>query len=508
MGGIAVDGMSIRGNTKHANKLMTFSRRLNSGDGDDMDDEERASYFLKDYSIKLLSCIQGEQAINYENGEVESSTVVYRLCPSDSCDSTASVLGCDEGYGDYAVGIDSFLEAYREGQRDEHEEEGEEGEESNNPMIVYNQYGQEFDASEYMECSEYRQEEGEEENEGEDEGDEQQQNYQQAYNYYQDMQFFIGPGCSADGKSIALHTYMDEDCTYMFEGNFSQISPQWESLPFSDGGLVSMDCVACYGAKDDEHEDENEDEDGEDNMEVSEMCQQEFQSSFVRCEQTMNDTYYHYTSSAGCDYVDSLLVSVYGNMTVDDEDKHSALDTVKTAVSGASKSFMDTMSTEEARAFIAGMVVFALSFLVGVGFITCLCVKKRRQRKVLKKKLLDDSGSEDESSVTKRHSSIAALVRSSTNSIKESVVAAATGTKVAVATAAAATVAAVTNTKDEDDATVKSEYNNMEDAPEPASEETPATTEETSPAVATEKKGGFLSKMDKHLKKKLSLKKK
>ena len=97
--------------------------------------------------------------------------------------------------------------------------------------------------------------------------------------------------------------------------------------------------------------------------------------------------------------------------------------------------------------------------------------------------------------------------------------------------------AAAAVTKDEDDSTVKSEHNNMEDAivdtsgsykaPEAEEESTPAATEESAPAPesspttngatpgeesvtasdATQKtRGGrFLSKMDKHLKKKLSV---
>jgi len=504
-GNIAVDGMSIRGNSKHANKLMAFSRRLeNSGDsgnaeeyGDsgDMNDEEKEIYFLKDYSINLISCIQGEQVINYENGESESSTVIFRLCPSDSCDSSTSLQGCDEGYGDYVVGIDTFLEAYMESQGESNDEE------NGNSMIVYNQWGEEFDASEYMECAEYRLEEGEEQQQGQNNG----------ANYYNDMKFYIGPGCSKNGTSIALQTYMDEECTYSFQGNFSTISPGWDSLPFSDGGLVSLDCEPCYGA----------DEDG--NMAVSEICQQQFQSSFARCDQGMeSDNYYnyHYTTSSGCDYVDSLLNSVYGNLTKTNQDTLSAVKTtvgnvgnaVGNAVKKGSTRFMDTLSSRETRLFIAGMVIFALSFFIGVSAIACLCVKKRRQRKSLKKredsKLLP-TGTDDDATeglaVQKRRSSVLALVRANTANI----------------------VAAVKKSKaNDEDGTVHSEYNNMDDAIVNAKQEsisaTVSTTDpspmpndatperSTSASDATEKtKGGrFLSKMDKHLKKKLSVKKK
>jgi len=527
-GGIAVDGMSIRGNTKHSNKLMAFSRRLeDSGDSedsddseesgdydeesgdnendeyDDMSDDEKVSYFLKDYSITLLSCIQGQQVTNYENGETESSTVIFRLCPSDSCNSTVSMFGCDDGYGDYIVGIDTFLEAYRESQEEDSQDNDDQ---YVNSLITYNQWGQEFDASEYMECSEYKQEEG----------DEQDQNGNQYQgSYYQDTQFFIGPGCSENGTAIALHTYYDEDCSYPFEGNFSMISPGWESLPFSDGGLVSMDCVSCSSVDDDNK------------VEVSEMCSQEFQSSVGRCEQTMDSgNYYHKTSTSGCDNVDSLLTSVYGNLTDNTNSVFdNTLSTVKTTVDQVSTKFMDTMSTREAQTFIALMVIFALSFLIGVGSIACICVKKRRKRMVKKNatKLLPSGSGDHEPSIQMHRSSVVALVRSGTNSIKKSMVAAVTGTKDAAAAAAAVV-------KDEDDSTVKSEYNNIEDAiidtsgsykaPEaeedsaPAPESSLATNDATpgeesvtaSDATERTRGGGFISKMDKHLKKRLSAK--
>lgn len=265
-----------------------------------------------------------------------------------------------------------------------------------------------------------------------------------------------------------------------------------------------------------------------------------------------SDNYYHYTNAGGCDYIDSLLIPIYGNLT---EGSNSTLSAVKDTVTKAAKEvstrFMDTLSTKEARAFIAGMVLFGLSVFIGVSFIGCLCVKKRRQRRRLKASKLLPSGSDNEFSrelsIQKRRSSVVSLVRSSTNTIKES-----------VAAAAAATVSVVTksSTRDEkvDDTTVKSDYNNMEDeivgsgsyiAPEsspyegeklPIDETTEpdgesiahveiesvgsepmgdsptseplAQNESVTASEATEKTKGnrFVNKIDKHLMKKLSVK--
>jgi len=452
------------------------------------------------------------------------------------------------------VGINTFLDAYMESQNDNDDYN------SKYAMINYNSYGEEFDASEYMECKEFERGEQEENNQ-----QQQNNNYQGQYNgYYQDSQVFIGPGCTEDGLSIALHTYVDEDCSYPFQGNFSMVSSHWETLPFSDGGLVSMDCVSCAG----------QDNDG--NLEVSEMCKQDYESSVYRCEQLMEtNSSYFYATTSGCDYVENLVTEVYNNLTAGD-----AFAQVKAAVSETAKvvgtKFMDTMSTREAQAFIAGMVVFGISVFIGVTFVGCLLVKKRRKRLRLKKqtKLLPSGGADDglpvsPSSVAKRRSSVVAFVRSSTNNIKQSVQAA-----VGSVTAATSTLSKKEN--GEDDGTVKSDYNNMTDAvtqttgsytaPQPAlssdtapeeeiltntskpvitgtssdevpfvdettaleeadlASELPPSTEELSEVPPSEDAiqidesvtnstapdkmtgGRFLSKMDKHLKKKMSVK--
>jgi hypothetical protein len=498
VGGIAtVDGMSIRG--RGANKLMTFARRLDEDAAEENGDENNnngengeengddSMYFLKDYSIKLLSCIQGEQVVNYENGEVETSTVVFRLCPSDSCDAN-STLGCESGYGDYAVGITTFLEAYMNQQEDNENYYG-------NTMITYNQYGQEFDAEEYMECKEYDVEENQNENQqnqqqqynnyngqygnngqqqnnynGQYYGNNgQQQNYngqysnngqqqQNNYNYYQNTQFYIGPGCSADGTSIALGMYMNEACSYPAEVDFAQISYGWESLPFSDGGLVSMDCVACYGPDEDY------------NYELSEMCTETYESSTSRCEENMA-TYSSYGPvTQGCSYIDTLVTSIYGSASATDNyfDSNSTSTTWGTISSEVSTRFMDTLSTREARAFIAAMVLFSLSACFGATLITCFCFKKRKERKRAKRAATSAKGDQllpQADPAKKRRSSVVALVRSGTNSLRDSVTSATTGAKVVAATVAAKSVASIkgkSSKKVDAETTIKTEYKDID----------------------------------------------
>jgi len=502
----AVDAnMSIPGHAKSATKLMTFSRRLdqqnnngnnqyggnyqnqnqnannyqggygnnnqggnyNNGGGQNQnyqnyqnggygDGEEESLTFLNNYSIKLLSCIQGEQIVNYESGEAEPSTVVFRLCPANTCDMN-SEMGCDSGFGDYAVGITTFLEAYMESQEDNDNQDG-----YSNSLLAYNSYGQEFDASEYLECAQYEAEEeadqdynyyqynnnnGQQyENQqynnnyqgGYQNGQNQNQNGQQQqnangqynnyngnynnngggrrerqrqrrvqnnnYNYYADVDIYIGPGCSEDGKSIGLNLFMDDECAYDASGiSFADLAYGWDSLPFSSN-LISMNCKACYGPDEDY------------NYELSELCTETYSASVSSCEQNMTTYSYYGQKNNGCGYVESLVQAVYGNANDDDIYGDGA-----SATTSLSESFMATLSTGEARAFIACMVIFCIAAIGGTALWGYMNNKKKRAQALAAGKLMDDGDYEPPTTIeetdefgnplVKRKSSVVALVK-------------------------------------------------------------------------------------------------
>ncbi|KAL3928468.1 MAG: hypothetical protein SGARI_005026 [Bacillariaceae sp.] len=147
------------------------------GGSGDMDE----NWWLADYSIKMISCLAGEQSVNYERGQMESSTVVFRLCPVNSCSSN-STLGCETGYGDYAVGINTFAEAFAESVRDNYQ------------YYEINQMQEYFRECKMLEG-------------GGGGGGGEGANY-----YYNGGGYtFIGPACSADGKNIRLATFSDQE---------------------------------------------------------------------------------------------------------------------------------------------------------------------------------------------------------------------------------------------------------------------------------------------------------
>ena len=192
---LALDGTSASSARKRnaAKKLVRNARRLqnnynynnganNNNNNNGQSGDEGEPWYLADYSLKLINCLQGEQSYNQER-EVEGSTVIFRLCPRDTCgaNNSTSSLGCDEGYGDFAVGINTFTQAYMESMKDNY----------NGGMQYYSSYYGEFNVEEYVnECRLF-----------EEENEENNQNYG-SYNY-------IGAACTSDGTDIRLASFSD-----------------------------------------------------------------------------------------------------------------------------------------------------------------------------------------------------------------------------------------------------------------------------------------------------------
>jgi len=240
-------------------KVLKAARRIEENQEEE---EEEGEYdYLMKYTLKMIGCKSGETVINGENGEYEYNAVVVRLCPSDAgCDSESST-GCSAGHGDFVVGLNTFVQAYFEDQRDNM------------------QWDDAFEVDKYAECDEYKIENDE------DDG-----------NQWENYQFFIGPTCTEDGADVRLALFDDEVCTYESETSFETISNGW-TLPYSTGGIVSTSCVDCVQYNDD----------GE--YELREMCEQTYMQSTNKCESGMEYYSYYGQNTQGCEYIEELMPS-------------------------------------------------------------------------------------------------------------------------------------------------------------------------------------------------------
>lgn len=240
--------------------LLKHARKLEDQNNNQNDDQEEEEYsFLANYQLKLLTCKSGETYVNPEDGEYESSSVVFRLCPKDSCDDE-SFGGCSDGYGDYVVGINTFVQGYLEDKKEDMQQDDN------------------FNVDEFGECREYEADQ--------DADDENGNNGNQA-------QYYVGPACSEDGTDIVLDMFTDYICSVKSEVTFEEIS-NGLSLPYTDGGLVSNYCESCSGYNDN----------GE--YELSEMCMRLYEDA-GKCESGME--YFHYSgqNEASCEFIESML---------------------------------------------------------------------------------------------------------------------------------------------------------------------------------------------------------
>eukprot|EP00934_Nitzschia_sp_Nitz4_P009026 Nitzschia sp. Nitz4//scaffold104_size75438//5126//6241//NITZ4_005648-RA/size75438-snap-gene-0.118-mRNA-1//-1//CDS//3329532362//9016//frame0 len=246
---------------KNAAKVLRSARRVE--EGDDAADEFE---FLQNYSLKLVGCKTEQNIYNAENGEYEYSAAIFRLCPTSSgCDSD-STMGCSSDYGDYVVGLNTFVDAYLEDQKDN-----------------MNYDDNAVEADRFAKCAEYEMDEGDDAN----------------ANEYAGYAFYIGPTCTEDETDVRLAVFEDEYCVTESDVSFGDISQGW-TLPYSAGGLVSDWCLDCYYAN----------EDGD--YELREMCTATYEVAAYACEEKMEYFSYYGQNLNGCDTIKSLMPSKGG----------------------------------------------------------------------------------------------------------------------------------------------------------------------------------------------------
>jgi hypothetical protein len=184
-------------------KVLRSARRLE----DAAAAQEETYDFLTTYSLKLIGCKTGTTVQDPETLEYEYSAVIFRLCPTEKGCSSSKLSGCAKGYGDFVVGLNTFVDAYFEDQRDNMN------------------WDDGFDGGRYKECGKYDAEKNE--------------NYEG-----EDIQYYLGPSCTKDQTGVKLGLFEDETCTTESSTSFADIS-NGGTLPFATGGLVSTYCVDC-----------------------------------------------------------------------------------------------------------------------------------------------------------------------------------------------------------------------------------------------------------------------
>ena len=225
--------------------------------------DENDFAFLGNYSLKMIHCSAGI-AISTPEAGTSYAAIILRLCPSSSECSDDPGMGCDSGYGDYLVGINTFVKEYLENKGDEIQLSDDN-----------------FQIEELAECRQYNADEDSE---------------------YADGTYYVGPSCTSDGTGVRMALFSDESCKRLEETvTFEDISAGI-TLPYSDGGLVSQSCESCSSSVNGENDNSD--------AAVTEMCLGLYeQTYFFRCETRMEAIKHKsYWEESACDTINHLLL--------------------------------------------------------------------------------------------------------------------------------------------------------------------------------------------------------
>lgn len=335
----------ITANSDLGRSLMSQARRLDDGQ------EENDMTWVANYSLKFQGC-RHSASLNADadggsSSQVQTSKLAhFRLCPSDSCSSWLGG-GCSKGYGDYVVDLATFAKSFVEGQRrseeyacqvymyencDCNENDDKDDafdretcewdcfansssmgsciEDERNP---YNDDEQEdrnerFEAQEYAECKEWEVPEAEEEEADEAEEGDNAERRRRKLEEEEEVQYFIGPYCSADGNSVHLGLYTDEYCTTFADNNSGKTTYKalaGDDLPYSSTSLVNNGCVSCVEQEDPNNSrDEEDDQDAEEEVRIADTCQNMYESA-GKCE-TLVQGISGEPVTSGCSFINGI----------------------------------------------------------------------------------------------------------------------------------------------------------------------------------------------------------
>ena len=319
---------SIRATSTVGQKVLSKARRLEEAN------DEVDYTWVANMSLKFQGCYHTQQWNDEADGEddVRVSTVKlvrFRLCPSDSC-AMNSPAGCEKGYGDYVIDMETYLQSYMEAvEQDQeyncqYEEEygdcGCDGEDQGddfdedickyecymgkgmeycidkNPYEEEGEEKEEFNLREYAECKEYEFPEN-------DDGNNNRRKLEEEANYY------VGAYCSENGGHIYLGLFTDDTCSEFADSSggaqtFATLS-YGESLPYSSTTLIGSECMSCKETQQANEQNQQEGgDDANDADEVKESCENLYMTS-GKCEKYLSiDEQNNY----GCQFMEGITI--------------------------------------------------------------------------------------------------------------------------------------------------------------------------------------------------------
>lgn len=292
--------------------VLQSARRL------DNDDDGVDYSWMSNYSLKFQGCHfikqWNENADDEDQVRIKTSKIArFRLCPSGHC-SKRNRNGCAKGFGEYVVGLDTYVTAYVEAQRRQDEYKCKKymyrhcdcQDTDDKEMCEYKCYmkGRKYDCIEqnpyydddasgqglyrydlrdfekYFEgCSEFESSDDNRRLEQDDDG----------------ITYYIGNYCADQGGKVYLGMFTDDACTNFADKNAGRTTYKkltgGRDLPFSDYSMVRKDCISCVESGNPEDEAQYGGNEGDDdNIRLNDQCYEVYESA-GKCETEMTSSY-------------------------------------------------------------------------------------------------------------------------------------------------------------------------------------------------------------------------
>jgi len=304
-------------------------------------------YDLSTYSVQYEKC---QNVISWSDdlAEDEDATtvlglehfVVFSLCPSDSCRT------CYSDYGQYVLPVEDYLASTTEQSRQAFENKCQGCEEACNDggycdescladCEMYQNLDENgyVDASEYIQCQQIDVVANDDDNAGGDDG-----NKNEGDDDDEQLQLYIGPKCSTNGRRIHIGLFTDEDCSVKYDMPEHYTTADYTGFQFWYGILsetydhsstsTSSECMSCAEEKD-EDDDGNGNDNNNDNNDaddVNEMCEELYDAAakcetkhgitagFIQTNREDGDGNYQNqveNEAKVCKFIDSLVLNSY-----------------------------------------------------------------------------------------------------------------------------------------------------------------------------------------------------
>lgn len=336
--------------TKAFPKASAFGRQLEENSGND-DDKGNLDYYGNEtwrysnygfdislYSLKYASCsaittFSDDRAADGSAAYEMAQYVVFRLCPSDQC-SKSDLYGCSYDYGEYMIPLGDWLTIMSNYRAEEFEryckycevcmtdkyyKRERYNDAVNNGDVstkgYYNSTGIDHTCTYYNNCINYTSVCNTDDDGA---GFNDFSNFFSCIGYDLDddgqSKFYLGPHCSKKKGIIEIGVFSDEYCSD-YTGNMSDVESLIDMVSIDLSDYYKSDCISCQESS---LAYKQTDEDTEDEDNISEVCEDLYNTA-AKCNRHIgvatDESYNSYQQEDNeytvCSFINSVVTGVY-----------------------------------------------------------------------------------------------------------------------------------------------------------------------------------------------------